>query len=446
MKKILLFCSLILSCYLSSAQTLTASPTTVESGSEVTFTAQNESVIGHIIAFGLASIPPTVTQVSISFVSGSDTYWSAFSPTVGSKFKCKFVNNTTTNQTVNVSVTGTVNNDNTGSQNTNWGSVIAITVKPPATTPTTYYNDAKSAVFYNNTCASGYGSDPYTYLVPANKYSSQISKADANNKAQADINANGQTKANQNTTCKLLYYNVAASQVFTPSCSVGYVSSSPTVTYTVAAGAYKSTISQADADSKAQAEIAANGQGYADGTCKFVYKSAAVTGNFTKNDCGTGYVGSTVTYTVPVGQFTSTVSQADANSQAQNYFNANAQAYANANGSCQQVVNASFDVVSTYPDPPSGSSTYFIIFINGTNVSGSRGTAPQNQHNTVAASGIIPNSNSTVVVQVTSGHMPTTPTLSGFWGLRNGTISGNTITFTGVNLTASSQGISLTFH
>jgi len=429
MKKILLLCSMIVMyCFSVKAQTLTASPTTVDSDGEVTFTAQNESVIGHITIFNSAGVSPT-SQITIAPVSGSDTYWNTFSQNIGSKFKCKFTNQTTSNITVNVTISATVNNDNTGTQNTSWSTVIAITVKGKVTTPTTYYNDAKSAIFYNNTCATGYGSDPYTYIVPANRYSSTISKADANNKAQTDINNNGQTIANQNTTCKLLYYNTAVSQNFTPACSVGYQAPNSSVNYLVPAGKYKSTVSQANADAQAQTDINANGQTFANNTCKLVYKSTAITGNFQKNDCGTGYAGSMVSYTVPAAQFTSLVSQADANNQAQTYLSANGQIYANANGSCTKINTITFNVLTTYSSP-----TYFMIFVDGMNISGSRVTAAQNVINPVSNNGVPANSNSTVVMQVTSGHVPTSAYIQCFWGRINGVISGNNITFTGANL------------
>ncbi|TXG76844.1 hypothetical protein E6Q11_03940 [Candidatus Dojkabacteria bacterium] len=65
-----------------------------------------------------------------------------------------------------------------------------------------------------------------------------------------------------------LYYNTTQSQTFTRNnCPVGETGS--TVTYTVAANTYSSAISQADADNQALADIAANGQAYANanGTC-----------------------------------------------------------------------------------------------------------------------------------------------------------------------------------
>jgi hypothetical protein len=56
--------------------------------------------------------------------------------------------------------------------------------------------------------------------------------------------------------------------------------------------------------------------------------------SFTRNNCGTGYIGGTVTYTVPPGAYGSTISQAAADQLATNDMNANGQNYANANGQC----------------------------------------------------------------------------------------------------------------
>lgn len=55
---------------------------------------------------------------------------------------------------------------------------------------------------------------------------------------------------------------------------------------------------------------------------------------FTRNNCPAGQTPGQVTYTVAANTYSSTISQADANQQAQNEINANGQAYANANGSC----------------------------------------------------------------------------------------------------------------
>ncbi|MBL7722744.1 MAG: hypothetical protein JNK27_01280 [Chitinophagaceae bacterium] len=64
------------------------------------------------------------------------------------------------------------------------------------------------------------------------------------------------------------------------------------------------------------------------------FKSGFLTQNFTKNDCGAGYEGSVVAYTVPANAFGSMISQADADQQAQSDLAFNGQAFANANGIC----------------------------------------------------------------------------------------------------------------
>lgn len=75
-------------------------------------------------------------------------------------------------------------------------------------------------------------------------------------------NYSGQTEDN----CPL-YYNVPTSGVYTKECTSGYTGSA--VTYTVPAGTYSSTLSIDDANAKAQADVTANGQAYANalGTC-----------------------------------------------------------------------------------------------------------------------------------------------------------------------------------
>ncbi|WP_163410244.1 DUF5977 domain-containing protein [Flavobacterium ajazii] len=70
---------------------------------------------------------------------------------------------------------------------------------------------------------------------------------------------------------------------------------------------------------------------FASGT---VYKSIARSGSFTRNNCASGEVGSSVTYNQAEGVETSIVSQADADSKGLTRFNTDGQAYANTNGTC----------------------------------------------------------------------------------------------------------------
>lgn len=97
------------------------------------------------------------------------------------------------------------------------------------------------------------------------------------------------------------YYNTSQSNSFTRSCGEGYVGS--TVTYSVSANIYSSSISQADANKKALNDITANGQNYANavGTCTVVCNSGNCTGVNKKcinNTCETGVKVNTDSYWV----------------------------------------------------------------------------------------------------------------------------------------------------
>jgi hypothetical protein len=194
-----------------------------------------------------------------------------------------------------------------------------------------YYNIAKSGTYTKNNCGAGSTGSQVAYPVAAGAYTSTISQADADAKAQADVNQNGQTYANIHGSCA--WYSVQKSGTFTKNnCAPGGYGSS--VTYTVQAGAYSSTISQVDADTKAQNDINTNGQNYANTHGYCTWYSAAASGTFTRNNCGTGYQGSTVTYSVSQGAYTSNISQVDADQKATNDVNQNGQSYANQNGTC----------------------------------------------------------------------------------------------------------------
>ena len=89
-----------------------------------------------------------------------------------------------------------------------------------------------------------------------------------------------------------------------------------------------------DQDGKVLRKICYNYAGQPEDCGVIIYQSVEKSGNFTRNNCGGGYTGSTVTYTVSAGTYTSTISLEDANQQAQADVNANGQAYANVNGTC----------------------------------------------------------------------------------------------------------------
>jgi 20S proteasome alpha/beta subunit len=251
---------------------------------------------------------------------------------------------------------------------------------------TAFVNVQKSGNFTRNNCAVGGTGSTVTYTVPANTYASFISQADADQQAQNDVNANGQTYANNNGTCT--FYNVVKSGNFTRNnCAAGGTGS--TVTYTVPAGTYSSTSSQTAADQLAQNDVNANGQTYANnnGTCTFY--NVVKSGNFTRNNCATGGTGSTVTYTVPAGTYSSTSSQAAADQLAQNDVNANGQAYANTNGTCTwwNIQKSGNFTRNNCGSGYQGSTVAYIVAANTYSSTTSQSAADQLAQNDVNANG-----------------------------------------------------------
>lgn len=114
-------------------------------------------------------------------------------------------------------------------------------------------------------------------------------------------------------------------------CGTGFNGSN--YTYIVPAGTYTG-ITQTIADTLATNDVNSNGQNSANtnGTCtpSVLFLSQLFSQNISKNDCPINNVGSLVAVNFPQGQFTSYVSQADADNKA--IFAA--QQYANTNGTC----------------------------------------------------------------------------------------------------------------
>lgn len=134
------------------------------------------------------------------------------------------------------------------------------------------------------------------------------------------------------TTAATLYSSIEKSGTANRN-NCGSGTGSPVV-YTVPASTYTSAISQADADAQAQADVDANKQSYANSHGICTYASVEKSGTANRNDCTGVETGSAITYTVPAGTYTSIISQADADSQAQSDVDSNKQAYANSHGIC----------------------------------------------------------------------------------------------------------------
>ena len=210
------------------------------------------------------------------------------------------------------------------------------------------------------------------------------SQEDANAKAQAAVEANGQAYVNKNGTCtplstdpvwedvvpeelrcnggksqkkqhdtnecsethnqerwidggnKVCQWTGVYSRTFTKKCADGGVGSKVTIDQDdVTGGPFTSTVSQEDANSKAQAAVEQQGQALADaqGTCTWTGKASKV---FTRNNCGSCYHGSSfvVNQDHVGGPFTSNISKADADAKALAAVNSKGQSVANNNAGC----------------------------------------------------------------------------------------------------------------
>ncbi len=131
--------------------------------------------------------------------------------------------------------------------------------------------------------------------------------------------------------CSGIYYNNAITEYFTKDCSPGYEGTA--VPYFIPAQKYSSTNSQEEADQLAENELSLYGQSFANssalGACLLVYSNSALSKEFKKGNCETGYTGNTYTYTVPAGRYTSTKSQAYVDSLAAEEAMANGPSFAN---------------------------------------------------------------------------------------------------------------------
>lgn len=203
-----------------------------------------------------------------------------------------------------------------------------------------YRNKRQSALFTKEGCNSETErGEELEYVVEAGKYTSIISQSDADNKAMKDIDQNGQNWVNEHGRCiTILWYNVKKSKSFRKNDCDPDTEEGSLVTMTIEAGQFSSTISQEDADRKAEAELDANGQDYANshGTCNTVkWYNDRKSKMFQKTDCEVTEVGSTVEYVVEAGRFSSSVSKEDANRKALEALEAEGPGYANEHGTCE---------------------------------------------------------------------------------------------------------------
>ena len=203
-----------------------------------------------------------------------------------------------------------------------------------------YRNKRQSALFTKEGCnPETEKGEELEYVVEAGKYTSIISQSDADDKAMRDIEQNGQNWVNEHGRCiTILWYNVKKSKSFRKNDCDPDTEEGSLVTMTIEAGQFSSTISQEDADRKAEAELNAKGQDYANshGTCNTIkWYNDRKSKMFQKTDCEVTEVGSMVEYVVEAGRFSSSVSKEDANQKALEALEAEGPGYANEHGTCE---------------------------------------------------------------------------------------------------------------
>lgn len=168
--------------------------------------------------------------------------------------------------------------------------------------------------------------------------------------------------------------NLVTEYYMKTNCPTGYQGNE--VAYFVPAGKYSSTISQEDADQKAEQDLLTNGPSNANtssgGSCTFIWQSAARSQTFTTENCPDGMIGGTVTYSIPQGRYTSLIDQASADQAAIDEMAANGQAYANSPDHQSCSFNAEPDWNYTDGDPTKCMTIngvvhmfYYAIDING---------------------------------------------------------------------------------
>ena len=203
-----------------------------------------------------------------------------------------------------------------------------------------YRNKRQSALFTKEGCnPETEKGEELEYVVETGKYTSIISQSDADDKAMKDIEQNGQNWVNEHGRCiTILWYNVKKSKSFRKNDCDPDTEEGSLVTMTIEAGQFSSTISQEDADRKAEAELNAKGQDYANshGTCNTIkWYNDKKSKMFQKTDCEVTEVGSMVEYVVEAGRFSSSVSKEDANQKALDALEAEGPGYANEHGTCE---------------------------------------------------------------------------------------------------------------
>ncbi|WPV69296.1 DUF5977 domain-containing protein [Chitinophaga sp. LS1] len=192
-----------------------------------------------------------------------------------------------------------------------------------------YYLSEQMKDTFTAVCADNGVGSAMVYSIAEGTDTSFISQDDANTKAKARLNLQGQLYANSNGCT---WTNEVQSGTYTKVCSSSSAEGTAVI-YTVAAGTYSSAVSLAAANALALQDVTSNGQAYAN-TNGLCYYYSDVQSAIATTTCSTGYVGTDVTFTVAARHDSSLISKDSANAAALRYAKANAQSNANSTGTC----------------------------------------------------------------------------------------------------------------
>ena len=186
-------------------------------------------------------------------------------------------------------------------------------------------------VFQKSNCTMGGVGSYVNYSLPAGAVILKTSKADVDNRAWTKFQTEG--LANANTYGDCTFRSAAISGTFKKNTCVGG-SVGSYVGYALAEGAIVLKTSQADVDSKALAKLNAEGQANANASGQCLFYNVYTQRSIRRTYCPRGTNGTVVIYSVSPGTYSSLISQADANQQAESEIDRQGQGYADRNGVC----------------------------------------------------------------------------------------------------------------
>ncbi len=309
-----------------------------------------------------------------------------------------------------------------------------------------YLSTEKSGAFVRSNCSAGGGVPlgTFTYTVPQGRYSSLLSQADANAKAVNDVNVNGQAYADVNGTCCYPTFTYSGgisgilNQTFLSGSTVNftlvftYPNPTPPTYFTLgniaSCGRPTSTRTIPYYSGSTLFNIIINSDGsvilqYISGPTPSgavglnsrydlyanAFYSSAKSGNFTRNNCPPGQIGTTVTYSIQPYAYSSLIDQNTAEQLAQNALNTNGPGYANSTGTCNSVCNFTGAAGITFFTKSLSSNgtviTFDFVFNNPTtNYTGGvigtidPGCRPSTMRNFTVTDGIVPSRTWFVIV------------------------------------------------